>query len=202
MARFVHDTGAILDAAARLLAADGVAGVTMVGVIRESAAPSGSVYHRFPDRPSLLAALWNRAVGRLHQDAYVLFGEDDPVEAAAAVAGHVVTWCRSNPLDAQVLLAGVHSFAPQSWPGAACEERDNESARWDTAIRGLVHALRAETGLSTAAIALAVIDLPYAAVRRYLTTSRPIPAELDDQVPSIVRTVLHSLPPAEEGPLH
>ncbi|WP_433521117.1 TetR/AcrR family transcriptional regulator [Nocardia pseudovaccinii] len=198
MVRFVHDTAAILDAAARLLATQGPAGVTMSGVIRESGAPSGSVYHRFADRPSLLAALWNRAVGHLHRDAYVLFGEDDPVEAAAAITGHIVQWCRSNPLDAQVLLAGVHQFAPQSWPATACEERAAETARWDAAIRGLVHSLRAETGLSTATIVLTIVDLPYAAVRRYLTADRPIPTELDVQVPTMVRTLLNSMPATED----
>ncbi|WP_433715899.1 TetR/AcrR family transcriptional regulator [Nocardia sp. CA-084685] len=194
MVRFVHDTAAILDAAARLLAAQGPAGVTMSGVIRESGAPSGSVYHRFADRPSLLAALWNRAVGHLHRDAYVLFDVDDPVEAAAAITGHIVRWCRSSPLDAQVLLAGVHHFAPQSWPATAREERASEAARWDAAIRELVHSLRTETGLSTATIVLTVVDLPYAAVRRYLTADRPIPTELDVQVPTMVRTLLNSLP--------
>ncbi|HYT74485.1 MAG TPA: TetR/AcrR family transcriptional regulator [Vicinamibacterales bacterium] len=193
MARFVYDTAAILDAAARLLATHGPVGVTMSGVIRESGAPSGSVYHRFADRPSLLAALWNRAVGRLHRDAYVLFDQDDPVEAAAAITRHVVRWCQGSPLDAQVLLAGVHHFAPQSWPAAATEERAAETARWDAAIRGLIRSLRAETGLSTATIVLTVVDLPYAAVRRYLTADRPIPTELDVQVPTMVRTLLNGL---------
>ncbi|MFE3001159.1 TetR/AcrR family transcriptional regulator [Nocardia sp. NPDC059246] len=192
MVRFVHDTAVILDTAARLLATEGPAGVTMSAVIRESGAPSGSVYHRFADRPSLLAALWNRAVGHLHRNAYALFDRDDPVEAATAIAGHVVRWCRNNPLDAQVLLAGIHQFAPQSWPAIAREERAAETARWDAAVRGLVHSLRTETGLSTATIILAVIDLPYAAVRRYLTADRPIPTELDTQVPAMVRTLLNS----------
>ncbi|WP_084525621.1 TetR/AcrR family transcriptional regulator [Nocardia vaccinii] len=198
MVRFVHDTAAILDAAARLLATQGPAGVTMSAVIRESGAPSGSVYHRFADRPSLLAALWNRAIEHLHRDAYVLLDQDDPVEAAAAIAGHIVRWCRSSPLDAQVLLAGAHHLAPQNWPAAAREERAAETGRWDAAVRALVHSLRDTTGLPTATILLTVVDLPYAAVRRYLTADRPIPTELDTQVPAMVRTLLNRLPATED----
>ncbi|MGW1738436.1 hypothetical protein ACWCPQ_06445 [Nocardia sp. NPDC001965] len=133
-------------------------------------------------------------MGRLHRDAYILFEQDDPVAAAAAVTGHIVRWCRSTPLDAQVLLAGVRLFAPESWPAAAAEERATETARWAAAIRRLVHSLRDETGLSTATIVLTVIDLPYAAVRRYLTADRPIPTELDLQVPAMVRTLLTTRP--------
>lgn len=193
----MHDTSAILDAAARLLAGGGTAAVTMAAVIRESGAPSGSVYHRFADRPSLMAALWNRAVENLHCGAYALFDNDDLLAAAADVARHTVVWCRGNPLDAQILLAGARSFAPQDWPEVARAHRATEADRWDAAVRGLVRGLRTATGLSATAVVLAVIDLPYAAVRRYLSSGQPIPAELDEQVPAMVRTLLACLPSVE-----
>jgi hypothetical protein len=53
--------------------------------------------------------------------------------------------------------------------------------------------------LSTATIVLTVIDLPYAAVRRYLTADRPIPTELDVQVPAMVHTLLTTSPEAVDS---
>jgi hypothetical protein len=46
------------------------------------------------------------------------------------------------------------------------------------------------TGLRTAEILLIVVDLPYAAVRRYLSTNREIPAALDDIVERHIRSLL------------
>lgn len=189
MPRPTHDTSAILDAAARILGADGLAKVTMTAVIREAGIPSGSLYYRFPDRPALLAALWNRAVGSYHRDAYPLF-DGDPVEAAIALATYTVRWCQAEPAHAHVLLAGRARFDTDDWPETAQEAETAESARWNEAIRGLTRRLRDQTSVTTTELLLVVVDLPYAAVRRYLSAGKPIPADLADVVAGIVRTSL------------
>lgn len=189
MPRATHDTSAILDAAGRILGADGPANVTMAAVIREAGVPSGSLYYRFPDRPALLAALWNRAIASYHSDAYPLF-EGDPVEAAAALAAYTVRWCQAEPAHAHVLLAGRSRFDPEAWPEAARETEAAESARWNEAIRDLTRRVRATTSVTTTELLLVVVDLPYAAVRRYLSGGRPIPQDLADVVTGIVRTSL------------
>jgi AcrR family transcriptional regulator len=189
MPRPTHDTLAILDAAGRILGADGLAKVTMAAVMREAGVPSGSLYYRFPDRPALLAALWNRAIESYHRDAYPLF-EGDPVEAAAALAAYTVRWCQAEPAHAHVLLAGRSRFDADAWPQSAREAEAAESARWNEAIRGLTRRLRAETSVTTTQILLVVVDLPYAAVRRYLSGGKPIPDDLADVVAGLVRTSL------------
>jgi AcrR family transcriptional regulator len=189
MPRPTHDTSTILDAAGRILGADGLAKVTMAAVIREAGVPSGSLYYRFPDRPALLAALWNRAIQSYHRDAYSLF-EGDPIEAAAALAAYTVRWCRAEQTHAHVLLAGRSRFDAEAWPESAREAEVAESARWNAAIGGLTRRLRAETSVTTTEILLVVVDLPYAAVRRYLSGDKPIPADLADVVAGIVRTSL------------
>jgi AcrR family transcriptional regulator len=50
----------VLDATADLIVEKGLAGVTMHGVARSAQTPIGSMYHFFPDRESLLSALWDR----------------------------------------------------------------------------------------------------------------------------------------------
>ncbi|MEU0790710.1 TetR/AcrR family transcriptional regulator [Amycolatopsis sp. NPDC005961] len=189
MPRLVHDTSTILDAAARLLAAGSADAITIAGVIREAAVSSGSVYHRFPNRAALLAAVWNRAVQSFHAELYPLF-DDEPVAAAVALGRRTVSWCRANPADARVLLTGLGSFEPAAWPAESRDAREADQSRWDQNIRRLVADLKAATGRRTAEILLIVVDLPYAAVRRYLGADRAIPATLEDIVERAIRAAL------------
>ncbi|WP_410674155.1 hypothetical protein [Amycolatopsis sp. cmx-4-68] len=62
--------------------------------------------------------------------------------------------------------------------------------RWDRHIRRLVTDLRTATGRETAEILLIVVDLPYAAVRRYLAADREVPATLEDIVERAIRSAL------------
>ncbi len=55
-ARFSSDR--ILTAALELLAERGPEGVTMSAISRQTGAPIGSIYHRFPSRDLILALLW------------------------------------------------------------------------------------------------------------------------------------------------
>ncbi|BCJ50278.1 putative transcriptional regulator, TetR [Actinoplanes sp. NBRC 14428] len=189
MPRLVHDTSAILDAAVRLLVAGSADAITIAGVIREAGVSSGSVYHRFPTRAALLAAVWNRAVEGFHAELEEHFA-GEPVAAAAALGRHTVAWCRAHPADARVLLAGLGAFEPTSWSPESRERREAGQARWDRHVRRLLAGLRAETGRETAELLLVVIDVPYAAVRRYLSAGRDIPANLGDIVERLIRAQL------------
>ncbi|WP_159928566.1 MULTISPECIES: TetR/AcrR family transcriptional regulator [Nocardia] len=189
MPRLVHDTDHILDTAAQLLRTGGVAGVTVSAVVRAAGVSSGSVYHRFPDRAALLGALWTRTLARYHTAAYPLF-DGDPVEAAVALAGYTVRWCAANPLDAHVMLTGAARFGADAWPEMVRAERDAENERWNSAMRDLVARLGEQTGRGRTALLLAAVDLPIAAVRRYLTSSSAIPADLADVTAALVRDAL------------
>ncbi|WP_432828734.1 TetR/AcrR family transcriptional regulator [Dactylosporangium sp. CA-092794] len=194
MPRLVHDTSAILDAAARLLTAGSADAITIASVMREAGVSSGSVYHRFPNRAALLAAVWNRAAQRFHTELYPLFA-DEPVAAAAALGRRTVSWCRANPADARVLLAGLGSFEPAAWPAESRRWREADQARWEQRIRRLVTDLKTATGLQTAEVLLIVVDLPYAAVRRYLSVNREIPATLEGTVERLIQSQLTPAPP-------
>lgn len=189
MPRLVHDTDRILDTAAELLRSGGVAAVTVSAVVRRAGVSSGSVYHRFPGRNALLGALWMRTLARYHAAAYPKF-DGDPVEAAVALAEHTVRWCAANPLDAHVMLTGSARFGVDTWPEAIRAERDGENARWNDAIRGLLTRLGEETGRGRTALLLAVVDLPLAAVRRYLTSGSAIPSDLAEVTATLVRDAL------------
>ena len=72
-----------VDAATRLFAEGGVRALTMNAVAREISAPSGSIYHRFPDRAALLAAMWFRTTGDFQRGYLDVLG--DPATPAGAV---------------------------------------------------------------------------------------------------------------------
>lgn len=166
-ARF--DPDAMLDAAAALAESSGPAAVTMSAVTAAIGAPSGSVYHRFADRPALLAALWLRTVHRF-QDAWLAVLVSDP-PAVDRAAGHVVDWSRRHRAEATVLLAGAAAFGRTDWSSA-------DRAAAARAERAVTQAIRTAAALIPAdpeLVALAAVDLPYAVVRRHLTSRRPIP---------------------------
>lgn len=147
----------------------------MSGVAKAVGAPSGSVYHRFPDRPALLAALWSRALRGFHDELLAALSSGDPREAIRSGARASLEWARRNPLEARVLLAGKRELGEQDWS----ERARADIERADTVLSEALNAL-IENGEDSAPgaadrVLLAVVDLPYAMIKRYLTVGRPIP---------------------------
>lgn len=175
----LHDADDLLDWAVALAAAGGAGAVTMSAVARAGNAPSGSLYHRFPSRPALLAALWLRTAQRF-QAGFL----DAAARGAEAAAGHVVRWSRAEPVQARVLLLGADAFAPSAWPPEA-------RAALAANERRLVRALN-DLGGDPERVALAALDVPLAFVRRHLLAGRPLPADGEHLVADTARALLVS----------
>ncbi|MFC4376149.1 TetR/AcrR family transcriptional regulator [Nocardia halotolerans] len=172
-----HDADRLLDAAAELLADGGPAAVTMSGVARAAGAPSGSVYHRFPDRPALLAALWSRALRGFHEELFAALSLAEPQEAIRRSARASLEWARRHPREAHVLLAGARELDEQNWS----EQARTETARANAALHDALAALTEQADDDAADRALlAVVDLPYAMIKRYLRTGQQIPDHAPD----------------------
>ncbi|EKF24751.1 bacterial regulatory s, tetR family protein [Mycolicibacterium hassiacum DSM 44199] len=180
-ARFTVDE--LLDAAARLLAESGPAAVTMTAVARAAGAPSGSVYHRFSGRAELCAQLWLRTEQRfLAGFTAALTSSPDPRESCSAAALFVVRWCRGHPDEAQVLLAGAQALGAPDWPEPA-------RARHEQLLGELRRALTS-VPRDTERVTAAVIDIPYAIVRRHLLAGRGVPPGADAIVADCVRALI------------
>lgn len=185
-----HDATALLDVAASLAFEGGPGAVTMSAVARASGAPSGSLYHRFPGRPSLLAALWLRTVNRFQEGFFVALDTDDHLSAAAAGARHVVAWSRKNPHEATILLYGPTDFAEHEW---TLEDRERLAAtnrHAAKAIKELMARLDRTTDKDQELVRLAVVDLPYSMVRRYLRGGKPLPKYAEELVAATARSML------------
>ena len=173
----------ILDAAAALLAAEGPAAVTMSAVARAIGAPSGSMYHRFPTRAALCGELWLRTEERF-QGGFVdaLSSSDDTADRCVAAALFVVRWCREHGDEAQVLLAGADALDRAEWPQALRTRRE--------LLRRLLNRRLATVPVDRERLTAAIVDVPYAIVRRHLLARQRIPASADAIVEDCARALL------------
>ncbi|MFJ6615781.1 TetR family transcriptional regulator [Streptomyces sp. NPDC091289] len=175
------DTDQFLDAAVRLAAASGPAGVTMSAVAHEVGAPSGSVYHRFPGRTALLAQVWLRTVERFQEGYFAAIEvEADAWRAGRAAARHVIAWSRAHPEEAALLLYGAEDFGRADWSEEHIRRADRGGRRVRAALGSLAEGLGAEGARAGERVTLAVIDLPLSVVRRHLRAGLPLPAHAED----------------------
>jgi AcrR family transcriptional regulator len=173
----------LLDAAVMLLADEGPSAVTMSAVARTVGAPSGSMYHRFPTRAALCGELWIRTEERFHFGVTeALSGAEDPQTRCVAAARFTVRWCREHPNEAQVLLAGADALAAVDWP----EHLTAARRRLHRRLRQLMKDVPGDTDRVTAA----VVDVPYAVVRRHLLAKQAVPASADDIVADCARALI------------
>lgn len=101
---------------------------------------------------------------------------DPPQQAAVDAARHVVEWSRRNPGEARVLLHGATDFGESAWSESARKSTAAAQSALAAALRGLGRRLGASGSRELDKLVIAVVDLPYATVRRYLLSGKPIPA--------------------------
>ncbi|WP_410873297.1 TetR/AcrR family transcriptional regulator [Nocardia sp. A7] len=186
----LHDRDSFLDSAARLFAAGGARSVTMAAVARTAGAPSGSVYHRFPDRPALLAALWLRSSRKFFDEYTRSVGTTPGLDDAIAASAWIVDWCRDNFAEATVLQAGTRAFEPDEWPQVARAELAEQAMAQKQALQAVVRALAVQSGHSHDRITFALIDMPLAAVRPYFNQGEPPPPRATELVRELAATLL------------
>ncbi|MFX0577044.1 TetR/AcrR family transcriptional regulator [Nocardia nepalensis] len=185
-----HTLDSLLDAAADLAAAHGAAAVTMSAVAAAVGAPSGSVYYRFPDRAALLAGLWLRTIDRFQNGFLEALRIDPPREAAIRAAHHVIDWSRRHPAEVAVLLSGPEAFGFGQWNAESRDAAAAQQARIDDAVEELGDRLGYRSRADRERLALLIIELPYAAVRRCARKSDADPAAAAVAVDRIVRDAL------------
>ena len=174
-------TDQLLDAAVRLAAGGGPAAVTMSALAQAVGAPSGSVYHRFAGRVTLLAEVWLRSVERF-QDGYLATLDSDttPRRVACAAARYVVSWSRAHPDEAALLLYGSRDFGRPDWLEEHTRRADSGNERLFRAIGALAEALGATDDQGRERVALALVDLPLSLVRRHMHAGGLLPPHAED----------------------
>jgi AcrR family transcriptional regulator len=182
----------IIDAAMELVAGGGPGAATVPAIAGRLGAPSGSIYHRFSSRDLILAHVWLRGV-RASQAGFVACLEEPGQGRGVAAALHLLAWTRRHPAEAQVLILHRREDLAAQWPAELGDELASLNDGIVKAIRGYA---RWRYGRATRdnleVVTFALIDVPYAAMRRHLNAGRPPPAGLDELISS---TVTHLLGP-------
>lgn len=192
----VHDPDVVLDAARAVLFRGGLESATIQAISAESGAPVGSLYNRFRSRGDLLAQLWLRAAQRSQAAALPSLEHDDALTAALGSVREQVAFTRREPADARLLASFRRSdligevASPELQRALELLNQPVERALKELCKRLFGDARREQQQR----LSFAVIDLPYAAVRRYLLADRPVPASIDGW---LERAVLAVLAPGE-----
>jgi AcrR family transcriptional regulator len=185
-----------LDAAEDLVAAGGPRALTIESLVKATGAPVGSVYHRFRSRSVLAAELWIGAVERFQTELIAHLNAPDPMQGGLRAALHTLQWSRRNLSAARILLLYrdvdfVAEDLPQPWSTRA----KGLNAPLLAALRAYATRRYGTDGHpQLLRVGLAIIDVPYGAVHRYLAAMRPIPADLDGLVAETVTTLLAMRP--------
>jgi AcrR family transcriptional regulator len=183
-----HETDAILDAARGLVLGGGPRVAGVAAIAKASGAPVGTLYHRFGNRDGILAATWLRALDRFQALAMSANG-DGPLATAVVMAMSALEFAREYPEDARLLLM----IRPEDLVDA---EGGGELAEGIAARNGpLVERLRVlarelygtDDARSLDAVHRAVVELPYAAVRRHVDH---LPGWLAGDLADAVRALL------------
>ncbi len=159
-----------------------------------SSAPVGTLYHRFGSRDGLLVAVWLRALERFQQIALAAAAaQTDPLERGVAMARSSVDFAVEHPGDARLLLALRRDDLLDVAPDAELKQRlAAMNAPLIAEVTELARQLHGRAdSRSIGAVTRAVVDLPYAAVRRYAGVAQ-LPAWLADDVAADARALLSS----------
>ncbi|HYJ20542.1 MAG TPA: TetR family transcriptional regulator [Solirubrobacterales bacterium] len=185
-----YDNDSLLDAAVSLSASAGPQAVTMAATIAAAGASSGSLYHRFPSRPALQAALWLRTLERFQAGFLAAAAAENGARAALGAAAHTIAWSRAHHEEARVLLYGAADFGYESWPEPERARLQAQQAAVTAAIADLAEQLRLRGNEGRERVVLATVDLPLALVRRHLIADEPVPKRAERLIEPAVRALL------------
>ena len=185
-----HESDVILDAARALVLAGGPRAASVAAIAKSSGAPAGTLYHRFGNRDGILAAAWLRALERFQAQAMAA-DAGAPLDAAVAMAVAAISFARELPEDARLLLTIRPGDLLDDEPDAEFAET---LAAMNAPLTRRVGALARQLygrgdARSVDAVARAIVDLPYAVVRRH-AHDEPLPSWLEADVAASVRAVL------------
>ena len=194
-----HETDAILDAARGLILTEGPRAASVAAIAKASGAPVGTLYHRFGNRDGVVTAVWLRALARFQERAMAAAGSD-PLEVAVAMALAALDFATDCTEDARVLLTIRPGDLRDAQPDA---DFTATLAAMNAPLADRVAELARDLygrddARSVDAVTRAIVDLPYAAVRRY-SHGDAMPSWARADLSASVRALLTA--PVPDGPV-
>jgi AcrR family transcriptional regulator len=177
----MFDEERILAAAGRLVASHGPSGATIGAISRSLGAPTGSIYHRFESRDVLLATLWLRAAAAFQDAFFERLAGAGPREAGLEAALYMAERVREDPSEARMLLLHRREdFVDRGWPAAFRTRAARLAHQIETELRAFSRRLCGRADARTVrTVAYAVIEAPFAAIRRHVAAKESPPRYVD-----------------------
>lgn len=176
----------ILAAASALVAAGGPGAATIGAIGAVLDAPSGSIYHRFASRDSLLGRLW-LSKAAFFQDRFVAaLAQPDARAAGLAAALSLPRSVRADFAAARImLLYRREDFLSGAWPADMAREVARLKRQVEAAMQDIARRLFGGIDAQSLRLAnFAILDVPFAAVRRHVAANETPPSYVDDLVAS------------------
>jgi AcrR family transcriptional regulator len=181
-----HD---LLAAVGRLVARDGPSALSTRRIAAEAGVPTGSLYHRFSDRDTVVAGAWLKAV-RMFQRGFVEALDETDLDAAVEhAAAHTPRWAIEHPVETALLLRHNRQQLVPTWPGELADALDDVNRPLLQALRR--HARRrwgSASGERVDLLRFAVVTVPGAVVREHRDLG-PLVAATSAAALAIVRTI-------------
>jgi AcrR family transcriptional regulator len=180
--KFTEDR--ILNAAGALVAASGPSSATITAIAAAIGAPNGSIYHRFKTRDALLGRLWLRKAAFFQNNFANALDHSDPHQAGLNAALSLPRSVRADFVGARImLLYRREDFLGEGWPSEMQDEAARLGRQVTDALADITLRLFGNrTAASRQAAAFAVLDVPFAAVRRYVGAGEAPPLHVDDLI--------------------
>jgi AcrR family transcriptional regulator len=169
-----YDEGAILGAAASIVADRGPAAATIGAIGGLIGAPSGSIYHRFRTRDELLGRLW-LAKAAYFQDRFAKgLAHAEPYQAGLDAALSIPRAVRDDFEGARImLLHRREDFLSDNWPAVMAAEAKRLGDQVQLLLSEITRRLTGKDVPSNRqSVTFALLDIPYAAVRRHVAAGK------------------------------
>jgi AcrR family transcriptional regulator len=179
-----YDADQIVTAAGRLIAASGPGTATIGAIARAVDAPTGSIYHRFPSRDVLLAHVWLRAATAFQTEFFRRLAGSPPRRAGLAAALYMAQRVREHPQEARLLLFHRREdFVDRGWPAELSRQARALGRQIEAELRDFSRRLTGHADVRTVRfVAFAVVEAPFAAVRRHVAANERPPPTVDDLI--------------------
>jgi len=198
------DEEEMLTAAGRLIANHGPSAATIGAIGRAVGAPTGSIYHRFASRDVLLAEVWLRAATAFQNAFLTRLTGAPPPAAGLAAALYMAQRVREQPHEARLLLLHRREdFVDRGWPVRLRRRAEELQRQVETEIHAFSRRLCGRADVKTVRIvAYAVVEAPFAAVRRHVTANESPPPYVDELIRATYRAALGLLGVSETADRH
>lgn len=178
------DKAGIARAALELLAIGGPQAATIAAIADRLGAPTGSIYHRYDSRATLLADLWLGTVEPFQAGLIAALAGEDVRRAGVEAALYTPRWVAEHPLEARLLLLHRREeLVGEEWPAEVRARAERLGRAAQAAFADYARRRWGRAGATEARrIRFAVVDVPYGALRRYVAEGRTPPPDVAELV--------------------